>query len=490
MNRGRAFPAGLSALVCLACCAPAAAVIKVELPVSRMYETAEVVLLATIERVQADNRVLDARVRDTLKGRPMGERLRVQLAEPAGLIRQVHPGRPIVLFAGRSEGKWLAVVHLADTWLQAERIPNAEPPAWRVNQVRELSESFPGRTAALARMARCIKARRGDLLDKVERDFFCSGVRELARLDLPKASTLLAVDVDRDGKADLLVGSAQGVRLLLAGASGYADVTAKWGLARAGGPLAASGDADGDGRPDLLLGTTLWLNAGRTFTDAGAGLKLPADARPLAAALVDATGDKRPDAVVLLADGRLLAFGNPAQAGKPWRAMPVQALWKGGDVPAAALFGDWADTGVPHVMVVRDSGLTCYPLQTSGEAPLGDERLIGRALGTYYKAQGGRLRNVLATAVEANGDKRPDIFLLAEGGASLLVNRGFEAFFVLLGSGTALTAPDPPGRALGLDRPAALAAADVDGDGLEDLLVLTRDGRVCAAANAETRRHP
>src|SRR5581483_2919054 len=68
-----------------------------------------------------------------------------------------------------------------------------------------------------------------------------------------KPTFVAAADIDGDGKTDLLVGTATGVKLFRGTGKGFEDATEAAGLAGKQAAAAAFGDADGDGKPDLLL---------------------------------------------------------------------------------------------------------------------------------------------------------------------------------------------------------------------------------------------
>ena len=121
------------------------------------------------------------------------------------------------------------------------------------------------------------------------------------------------------------------VKLFLAAGNGYEDATSKWGLPDAKGTRAAFGDVNRDGKPDLLVGRTLFMNDGQRFTKAATPpLELPdgpaATATVVAESLIDINGDAKPDAVVLLADGQLLTFTNLGLPDQPWAKGPSRKL--------------------------------------------------------------------------------------------------------------------------------------------------------------------
>jgi hypothetical protein len=111
-------------------------------------------------------------------------------------------------------------------------------------------------------------------------------------------------DYDGDGRVDAYVVQAGGAGRLLrnTGDGGFEDVTERAGLAGYhGAHMAVWADFDSDGRLDLYLpsatGESVLLGQveGGAFQDRSELSGLPADARPLHAAVLDFDGDGRPD---------------------------------------------------------------------------------------------------------------------------------------------------------------------------------------------------
>jgi len=483
MRSAWALSACLTALAVLGWGLPALAVIRVDNTVSKIYADSKAVVVGTVTAVNPDNRVADVKVTDAAKGESPGEKVRLQIVSPEDLIAKVAAGQPVVLFIDEDKsGAFVALVHLADTWLLAQRVPESKPPVFRVVQVFDYGkQTFPGRTVAMARMAAELKGGKSTLLNKVEPNFFRGAIKEVAKLGVARPTLLAAADVNGDKKPDVVVAAADGAHLFLAAGAGYEDATATWGLAGAPGLVAAFGDASGDGKPDLLLGKEIYINDGQKFTPAKALLQVPDSAKPLAAALADVTGDKKADALFLLAGGTVLIFENPGAPGQPWSQKSPVALWQEKEAALAAAFGDWGDNGRPHVLAVRPGGIVRYALDADGGPPAGFERLTGEKTPHVVSPEG--LKNVVATAVDVNGDRRPDFLLVAEGGTLVLVNRGFGAFLDALDGGSALVAtPDRP-VPFKLSPATPVAAADLHGDAIDDLLILAPDGRLFEADN-------
>ncbi|MBL7134644.1 MAG: VCBS repeat-containing protein [Phycisphaerae bacterium] len=464
----------------------ASAVIKVEMPVSRMYKTARAVIVGKVTGVDATKRVVDVAVTAAMKGDSPGASVRVQVVSPPELVRDVKSGGAMVMFVGRARGGAMAVMHLADTWLLAQGVANTAPQVWRVAKRHNAKQTFPGRTAALARLVGEIKAGKGTILDVMDVAFFRHGIRKAATLGVRKADWLLAANVNGDKRPDLLVGAAGATRLLLAAKGGYEDVTEKWQLRAGDARFRAAGDVNGDGKVDLLLGDTLWINGRGKFT-AAARLSLQAKGRALAAALADVNGDAKRDALFLTAAGELHVFANAGSPNAPWRAHPVKTLWQGGDPVATAEFGDWGDTPGPCVLVVRASGITRYALDAAGGPAADFERLTGVNLGRYYERYRNGFKNVRAVALDVNGDKRRDLLVVCDTGGLLLGNRGFGAFLCDYDAGGPL-APHGKQRAqFALTSQMPWTAADLHNDGLDDLIILTADGTLYEVPNKPRR---
>ena len=462
----------------------AGAVIKVEMPVSRIYGTSKAVYLGAVTTVSAPGRLVDVKVTGTLRGRSPGESIRIQIVSPADLIGKVASDAPVVLFVGKARAGALAVLHLADTWLLAKRAGDSNPQIWRVVQKHNAKQTFPGRTSALVRLVREIAGGKAPILDSTDVAFFRSPIRKLAKLDVTDARWILAADVDSDRKTDLLVGTDKAVRLLLAGAEGYTDATDQWGLKAGAVAYRAIGDVNRDRRPDVILGDTIWINKRGKFEAVKLPLTPPtAKDVPLAAALIDVGRYRRPDAFFLTASGRLQVFENPGSPGKPWRAVPVKKLWAPEAPAIAAEFGNWGDTSRPHVLAVRAGGITRYSLDAAGGPPADFERLTGVDLKKYYERYRGGFKNPRAVALDVNGDHRRDLLIVCDTGGMLMVNRGYGAFLCDYDSGGEIAPHPKTAPKLKLTARTPWTSADLHRDGRDDLLVLTADGTLYEAPN-------
>jgi len=477
------------ASLCLGAGSSALAVIKVDFPVAKIQKASQTVWIGTVARVTPGNRVLDVKVTETPKGQPpVPPRLRIQIVNPPEAFGRVSVGGHVVVFVAKAKkpSQAVAIVHAGDRWLLARPIPTAKTPAWRVIEVYDGRASFPGRTVALANVVRGMKAGKCSLLDKVEHNVFRGGVKELAKLKLSKPRSIVAADVNGDKKPDLLIGTAAGSRLLLATGTGYEDATKAWCPWGVVGGYSAFGDVDGDGKVDYLQNGSLWRNTGKGFVATKVRLATATKVRPLATALMDATGDGKADAMLLAASGELRVYENPGGAGA-WRARAPRQLFKAGESPAGAVFGHWGDDGKPHVMVVGSAGVTRYAVSGDGAGPTDYGTLTGVDLGKYHKAHRGGLKDVLVTAMDINADGRDDLFVLAGGHGLLMVNRGFGAYLVNPDAGGAVVSRGRHKVPFTLTPQTPFTAADLHGDGFDDLLILAADGTLYEVSNTPFR---
>ena len=141
----------------------------------------------------------------------------------------------------------------------------------------------------------------------------------------------------------------------------------------------------------------------------------------------------------------------------------------GGDPPMAAHFGAWGEGKTPHVMVIRESGLTRYSL--AGEtADL--KRLIGFTPMYRGKPRHFPMPDFLASiAWDRNGgDVHLDLLVASKRGLPVdleIIGRGHGAFFWNT-EGKVSWRP--------LRDTVAMTGADMYGDGSQELLLLERNG--------------
>jgi len=458
---------------------PVAALINVEWTVDKVYGAgSQAVMIGKISEVVPEKQLAVITMTELLKGgtKPFAK-IRALLPEPKDFVKQVRPDQPIVFFLTAGV-KDRALLHVGDTWLKMENIANSD--VWKSQQIDDkLTKGFPGRTSALVKMLSEKNAGNLDvIMDVFPKVPFGPGQRKLGKLEIQKPSWLLAEDLNGDKKPDLIVGASAGTKVFLAAGDGYQDATAQWGALGAGSYHAA-GDVNGDGKIDLLIDGSLWINDGQKFTAAKMAFGLPAKS-PLAAALIDVNGDQKLDAVFLTASGQVQIYENNGGTEKPWSGKAGTPLWSDGDAPAFAAIGDFGDTGKPHALVVTANGVTRYAFDADGGTPADFTRLTGFELKKITKFTDG-FKSPVAVSLSMNGAGRPDLYLFSDTNPLLLLNRGLGTFFMddFTTHGTpkplAFT-PNPTSR---------MARANMHGKGVDDVLILAEDGTLYLMENVQ-----
>ncbi|HYE17827.1 MAG TPA: hypothetical protein VEA69_05255 [Tepidisphaeraceae bacterium] len=167
---------------------PARAVIKAPTPPNSLYEFSQVVVAGTVTKFAVDTGNLEATA-ITLKGTPVGEAVRFKLENLPAVAARIKVGDPLVLFVARVEKN--AALHIADTWLLPQR---KGPALFAVSAERDLRQSYPGTTVALARLVVAVKDGKYDMLNIVTKEqldaLFAGPVKDLGKLDAPGVTAL------------------------------------------------------------------------------------------------------------------------------------------------------------------------------------------------------------------------------------------------------------------------------------------------------------
>lgn len=290
--------------------------------------------------------------------------------------------------------------------------------------------------------------------------------------------TVVLFDYNGDGKPDVFLASAvvengkkRDLLLRNDGGGAFTDVTAAAGLSGAG-TGAAAGDYDNDGKPDLAVtgagGVTLYRNRGDgTFADATTP-ELRGAGACLGVGWVDVDQDGDLDLLVCRAAG-LALFENvgvapPAPAGGPPPALTT--AFKLNDklaAPGSAVALAFADLDSD-----KDADLFVLP-ESGAPVVVENDRLMRfkRPAPAWAAGLSGRWTGALC--FDANHDERSDLFITRHDGAPVF----------LLSKGEADFAPgstnSPPLK--------QAVTADVDLDGWPDVIGVTADGRVVLLHN-------
>ncbi|MCX7591909.1 MAG: VCBS repeat-containing protein [Kiritimatiellae bacterium] len=376
--------------------------------------------------MNTETSVVDVRVVEVLKNSSTAppNRLRIQLSSPAGLIQMVKTEQPVVVFVGGAEGNEIVIFHLTDQWLLAQPL-GGRKDLWRVSQRYDAAKGFPGRTASLVRLVRELKAGRVPMDDEIEPLCLQGPVREVARFAMKDPAFLLPVRVD--SRTAFLVGAEQKVRLLVSSGREYLDLTTDFGLQDARAMHAATGDINGDGRDDLLLGSEIWFREQVGFRFSGVQLEVPPETAWLAIAVADVSEDKREDVVLLTRSGELLVLHNPGPPFVNWQRKE-RRLWREEKATAACFSCEWGEDGKLSCLVVTDKGIFRYSILSQELEPATLRELTG--IEKLDLPGGGglplHLENFLV--LDFDGNNRLDVMFLTGDSGVTLFNRGFGAF--------------------------------------------------------------
>jgi hypothetical protein len=305
--------------------------------------------------------------------------------------------------------------------------PTPTPQLFAVRKEKDLKQSYPGTTAALIKIVESKAANKYDMLDKISEE---------------TAQSLFRGPAKPFGQIDV-----SGTTALIA--------------------------LRGAGKTQSILARN--AHESRAFIIAADGLKPGETPTPSpqqsTAALIAADADGH----TLTQHGELMFQSRPLK------------LWSDGSTASAAAFGNFGEEPDKlYAIVIKDDNIYRYPLDGQGQ-PADFVRLTGERVSNYHKENPKWLAGATAAALDCNGDGRMDLLINTPSGPLLLINRGFGAFFIDADLGKVLkTASGAPL----LDGKSLWTAADVDGDGLDDLLIVSPTGAVTAVMNPKPEKKP
>lgn len=185
------------------------------------------------------------------------------------------------------------------------------------------------------------------------------------------ASAVAVADIDGDGDLDVIVGGGASLALYLNDGGG--NLTADTNLLTAGGHVTAvsalaTGDVDGDGFPDLVVGQAnaplaAWHGAAGGQLTFSTSIVGPASYDVENLTFVDADGDFDPDLAIAVVGAPMHLLvgrdGNLEDQSYPLLPKPAPTVH-------AVAIGDWDDGCVPDAVVASDAGDPTWRGQQGG----------------------------------------------------------------------------------------------------------------------------
>jgi len=510
---------------------------------SALYERYRLVVSMRVVAVDIDTKLVTFAVVDVCKGTLAATDVRVALSGPVAVKAAndlLVEGNAVVAFVGNQrpgrEGDVL--FYLGSGRWMAGRLEKADDPArwiWDQDLGLGMFGTFNGAPDRLAEMM--ADARDG-------RYFFpatpYAGFKQVVTIGTVAgpARGVALYDLDGDGRLDVVACSEQGDRVWMQTAPlVFSERTKALGLDGSASPSVAIGDLNGDGIPDLLLGSRIYLGSGvgplRTFVRADL---LPAGASDhfKCATLVEIDGDGWPDVVISRRGKGLAVYLNSgAKGGKFADATTEVGLAApecGSDGDGFFAAGDWDGDGRSDIFYVIRSGLLLVrggdgrfaPVDHGLDPALDDGEGLGgtAAFAPLWRRDGrdlifstgtdvhllvnvaGRTRERTAAANELTETSLKQLAMIAEDldadgsvdvfvasreqlPCKLFTNRGYGSFTVPLKYKAAVM-PESV-QQFGTW---GLAAGDATGDGANDLLMGGVDGRILLLVNGTLDDRP
>ncbi|MDR3389013.1 MAG: FG-GAP-like repeat-containing protein [Rudaea sp.] len=301
--------------------------------------------------------------------------------------------------------------------------------------------------------------------------------------------SVASADVNGDGMPDLIAvnGADNTVSVLLnTSAPGAAtpSFAAQQTFATGTTPFAViCADINGDGRPDLIIANngsntvSVLLNTtapGSTTASFAVQQTFAAGSGPFAVATADINGDGKPD--IIVADGNgtnVSVLLNTTAAGAASASFATQQGFTVGSAPYFVAVADLNGDGRPDLIVINSFGTSSLSVLLNTTSP-GASTASFAAQETFYAG----FNPFSVTAADINGDGKPDL---------IVTNYNFNNTVSILRNttapGAAATFAPLQTFATGTN-PTSVVAADVDGDGKPDLIVLNAiDGTAWVMTN-------
>jgi hypothetical protein len=277
----------------------------------------------------------------------------------------------------------------------------------------------------------------------------------------PNPYSVVAVDVNGDGKLDLISANAGADTLTVLTNNGNAVFGSNATLSVGSEPFSVvAADVNGDGKPDLICANynsstlTVLTNNGSGGFGFSATLALPAGSGPYYVTAADINGDGKPDLIAsdtFAPTGALTVFTNNGSG-----VFGSNATLIVGSEPNQVVVADVNGDGKPDLICANFASSTLTVLTNNGHGVFGFNATLS--------VSGGPV-SVVATNIKGGG--KPDLICANSAGNTLtvLTNNGSGVF----GFNATLNVGN---------HPQSVVAADVNGDGKPDL--------ICANAGAST----
>ena len=368
--------APLAILLLLTLITPAFAVIQVDLPLSKIWDSSKTVWVGEVSATTDELRVVEIKLTRSLKApadqTQPPDSLKVQIAQPESLYKQISKGNTVILIRGARD----ILIHLADQWCTAAEIPG-KAKAFRITGLNEkLRGTFPGRSAMLALALDELKEKKSTLLDAAPAKFL-STQEKIATLDQ-------VGPIDRcswqflDGQSILTVHSGNQHRRFA---------------------ISEKGITPFDGKPE------------------------PAASQP--AAPTEDTGANTISATRPTTDSTLTL-----SVDFPKGSLISRTLGR---------FGDRGEECSLHLLKSGILRLEFPDVRNNPPKTADDLQLLGSKLTSHITEWKDGITDGLLATCDANADGRDDAVIVSTHGTLLLLNRGFGAFLVVKPTGDAFT---------------------------------------------------
>jgi trimeric autotransporter adhesin len=295
-----------------------------------------------------------------------------------------------------------------------------------------------------------------------------------------RPSAVAATDFNLDGRPDLVVANRDDDTtsvLLDTSVPGAPtpNFTAQQTFVAGNAPSSvATADFNHDGKPDLVIADELAKTASVLLgtTEPGAGIPsfmarqtFSVGEAPSAVATADFNGDDNPDIVVANHDENdVSVLFDTTAPGVTSPSFTAQQTFAVGDAPSAVTVADVNGDGKPDVIAVNhDEDTASVLLNTTAPGAATPSFAAQLAFGTDEHPSSVRTSDL-------NGDGKPDLVVANEGSdsASVLLNRTTPG-----ASTPSFALPDSFEAG---DTPSSVTIADLNGDGVSDLLVSNEGG--------------